>query len=79
LVEQHRTEIVMTARRSRRWVVIVYLVLLALAIPWYWPSGDTRQAFGFPLWALASLAAVFATSLLTAYIYLSGVDEDQDG
>ncbi|MFL2547480.1 MAG: hypothetical protein ACJ0SL_09030 [Candidatus Rariloculaceae bacterium] len=69
----------MTERKPRRWVVIAYIVLLALVIPWYWPAGDTRQAFGFPLWALVSLAAVFATSTLTAYIYLSGIDEDPNG
>jgi hypothetical protein len=46
-----------------------------LVIPWYWPDGDTRHAFGFPLWVIATLAAVFAVSLFTAWIYLSGSDE----
>jgi hypothetical protein len=66
----------MKHRSPRRWVGLAYLVLLALVIPWYWPAGDTRHAFGFPLWALASLAAVLATSIFTAYIYLSSIDDD---
>ena len=66
----------MKHRNPRRWVVLAYLVLLALVIPWYWSAGDTRHAFGFPLWALASLAAVLATSIFTAYIYLSSIDDD---
>jgi len=57
-------------------VVLTYLVLLALAIPWYWPAGDTRQAFGFPLWALASLGVVLVTSIFTAWVYLSQSDDD---
>jgi hypothetical protein len=66
----------MTTRKPRRWVMLVYLVLLALVIPWYWPAGDTRHAFGFPLWALASLAAVLTTSVFTAWIYLSSAGDD---
>lgn len=68
----------MTHPPPRRWVALVYLVLLALIIPWYWPAGDTRHAFGFPLWALTSLAAVLVTSIFTAYVYLSRA-EDDDG
>ena len=66
----------MKDRKPRRWVALAYLILLALVIPWYWPAGDTRQAFGFPLWALASLLAVLATSVFTAWVYLSNADDD---
>ena len=66
----------MKNKHPRLWLVLVYLVLLTMMIPWYWPAGDTRHAFGFPLWALASLGVVLATSILTAYIYLSSINND---
>ena len=59
------------ARKPRAWILLVYLVLFALVIPWYWPAGDSRHAFGFPFWALATLAAVFLTSVFTAWVYLT--------
>ena len=55
---------------GRAWIAIAYLILLALIIPWYWPEGDSRQWFGFPLWALGSLAALLAASFFTAWLYL---------
>jgi len=65
-------------QRHRWWIAIVYLALAALVIPWYWPAGDARHAFGVPLWALATLAAVFATSVFTAWIYLAESDDEAD-
>jgi hypothetical protein len=50
--------------------LIVYLVMLFLLIPWYWPAGDMRQLFGFPLWALTSLAVLLATAVFTAWLCL---------
>ncbi len=61
-------------KRSRRWIAFVYLGLLVLVIPWYWPGGDVRQVLGFPLWSLATLGAVFATSLFTAWVYWTSDD-----
>lgn len=52
-------------------LIAIYLVLFALVLPWYWPAGDTRHVLGFPVWALVTLAAVFATSAFTAWIYLT--------
>lgn len=52
----------------------MYLVLLALVIPWYWPAGDSRHVLGIPLWALVTLAAVFLTSAFTAWVYLAQSD-----
>jgi hypothetical protein len=63
-------------KRPRSWLAFVYLGLLVLVIPWYWPAGDVRQIFGFPLWSLASLGAVFATSLFTAWIYWTSDDSN---
>ncbi len=64
--------------KPRLWVAVVYLVLLVLVIPWYWPAGDARHAFGFPLWALATLLALFVTSAFTAWVYLSGGRDESD-
>lgn len=61
--------------RLRRWIAPVYVLLFALVIPWYWPAGDTRHFHGLPLWALATLLAVFATSAFTAWVYLSQSDD----
>jgi len=64
---------------ARWWIGAVYAVLLALVVPWYWPAGDTRHLYGLPLWAIATLLAVVATSAFTAWTYLSrtaGADEN---
>ena len=66
-------------RKPRGWVAIVYLGLLALVIPWYWPPGDTRHAFGLPLWVIATLAALLVTSAFTAWVFLSWPEDDTDG
>ena len=57
--------------------MVVYLVLLALLIPWYWPENDASQLFGFPLWALVSLGVLFATSLFTAWLCLRSVKAEE--
>ena len=64
----------MTKKSPRPWIALVYVGLLSLVIPWYWPAGDVRQVGGFPLWALASLGAALATSLLTAWVYWTSDD-----
>lgn len=67
----------MTAQaKPRRWIVIVYLGLLALVIPWYWPAGDTRHLYGLPLWVIATLAALLVTSAFTAWVYLSWPEDE---
>lgn len=67
-----------TSTKPRAWILAVYLVLFALVIPWYWPAEDSRHLFGVPLWALATLAAVFLTSAFTAWIYLTHSEGEDD-
>ena len=62
--------------RSRS-IALIYLALLAMAIPWYWPASDTRQLYGLPLWAWASLAAVLATSAFTAWVFSKTPPDDR--
>ena len=54
--------------RKSYWIVAVYLLLLALIIPWYWPADEARILFGFQIWILASLGALFLTSCFTAWL-----------
>ena len=61
--------------RKGQWILGVYVVLLALVIPWYWPAGDATLVLGFPLWALVTLGAVLVTSAFTAWVYLSHSDD----
>lgn len=62
--------------KPRRWIVMVYLGLLALVIPWYWPAGDTRHLFGLPLWVIATLGALLVTSAFTAWVFVSWPEDE---
>ncbi len=75
---EHMTPQQSELQRSRRWMIGVYLVLLLLVVPWYWPVADATLAFGFPVWALVTLVAVFATSAYTAWVYLTQSDDSHD-
>jgi hypothetical protein len=50
-------------------VWIVYLLLYAVAIPWYWPTGYRGALIlGLPVWAAVSLAAVAVMAVWTAFV-----------
>lgn len=49
---------------------LTYAALLAVAIPWYWPSGEPRLLLGVPLWAVVSFGASAAISTFTAWLLL---------
>ena len=68
-----------TVKIRARWrIALAYVVFAALVIPWYWPAGDSRRVLGFPVWALVTLSAVFATSVFTAWVYLfRSADENE--
>ena len=45
--------------RRKPGVWLVYVLLLALAIPWYWPEGYRGPLLlGFPLWAAVTVLCV---------------------
>lgn len=54
----------------RSWLIwLTYLVLLVLAVPWYWgmlPFEGTPLWFGVPAWFCVSVIVSAATSTLTA-------------
>ncbi len=67
---EHRAFLrIVSEPRSVRWVWFVYLVLYAIAIPWYWPDDYIGPiVLGFPLWVATTLLSIFALALWTAYV-----------
>lgn len=64
-------------------VPLLYLLLLVLAVPWYWPADETRLIFGFPIWVLTAILIGFIAACLTAWLLLRqswpDVDDQHDG
>ena len=52
------------------WIIFVYLFLLTVAIPWYWPEGINPIILGFPAWVLIAIVVSIITSIFTAFILL---------
>lgn len=51
-----------------RLLPLLYLPLLVLGIPWYWPAGDRTLIFGVPAWVMVAVVVSFAASCLTAVL-----------
>ena len=47
---------------------LIYIVLLAVGVPWYWSSEDKTIWCGFPAWVVVSIIASFIFSCLTAWL-----------
>lgn len=48
---------------------VVYLLLFAVAVPWYWPTGYRGPlVLGLPLWTAVSLGAVVLMALWTGFV-----------
>lgn len=60
-------------------LILIYLLLLAVIIPWYWPEDVDAIYFGFPLWAIVSLLAGFLVSILTAVVLLTRRSDPSGG
>ena len=64
--------------RSHPIVWVVYALLYAVAIPWYWPKGYRGALiFGLPTWAAVSLAATLALAVWTAFVIHRYWDEGE--
>jgi len=65
-----------------RWpIVVTYLLLFAIAIPWYWTwFGDaaTQPLLGLPRWVTVSILASACISLLTAWRILKHWPEEDN-
>lgn len=46
-------------------VPILYLGLLAAAVPWFWQPGDHALMFGLPRWVVVAIAVSACVSVLT--------------
>jgi hypothetical protein len=54
--------------KGRAWPVLVYIGLLMIGIPWYWPSDDYSLIFGMPGWVGIAIAVSLAASIFTAWL-----------
>jgi hypothetical protein len=55
--------------RFHPWIWIVYALLLAVSIPWYFPrEGPEPIWLGFPRWVTVSLMADVAMAVFTAFV-----------
>jgi len=53
------------------WIWVVYVLLFAASVPWYWPTdADLRLWLGLPHWVTTSLAATLAIACFTAFVVL---------
>lgn len=51
------------------WIWVVYLVLYALSIPWYWPPGERPSLwFGLPSWIVVSILATAGIAVFTVFV-----------
>jgi len=51
-------------------IIFVYLILLILAVPWYWPENDATLLFGMPAWVTIAILVSVLVSIFTAAILL---------
>ena len=59
----------MVEPRKIRFICLVYLLLYALAIPWYLAAGYRGPLIlGFPLWVAVSLGAVLLLAAWTVWV-----------
>ena len=54
---------------------LVYIILLALAVPWYWDSDFQLIWFGFPAWVVTSVLISLIASIVTCVIFLKSHDK----
>ena len=58
-----------TQSKYVKWLIgLIYIVLLAVGVPWYWRSDDKTIWFGFPAWAMVAIIVSFILSCLTAWL-----------
>ncbi len=67
-----------TRPRRRWWIPAVYLLLILIGIPWYWPADDQRIWLGMPAWTAVALAASVLTSAFTAFVMSRFWPDDQE-
>lgn len=62
-------ELLIDEPRRHAIVWVVYALLFAVAIPWYWPAGTRGSLIlGLPMWVAITLASVVALAAWTAFV-----------
>jgi len=46
----------------------VYVALMLVGVPWYWPAGDDTVLGGLPAWVVVAVLASALTSIYTAIL-----------
>ena len=68
-------------REPRRvwWIWFVYVLLFAIAIPWYWPPGFRGPLIvGLPMWSAVTVGCAFLLAVWTGVaIRYCWVDDDE--
>ena len=57
--------------RSDWRIVIIYLILFSVGIPWYWPENNMSIILGMPAWVTIAIIVSFLISALTAFLLLN--------
>jgi len=52
------------------WIITIYIFLITIGVPWYWPDNTNYIVMGFPLWVLISVLVSISASFFTAFILL---------
>ena len=52
------------------WIITVYIFLITIGVPWYWPDNTNYILMGFPLWVFISIFVSIIASFFTAFILL---------
>jgi hypothetical protein len=52
------------------WICAVYIVLIAIGIPWYWEAESTVLIVGLPAWFIIAIGVSVCASTFTAYLLL---------
>ncbi len=61
-----------------RFAPALYLLLLVLAVPWYWPAGTLTVWFGMPAWVVVAILVSTAASVLTAVLLARPWPDESD-
>ena len=56
---------------------IIFLVLLTLAIPWYWDSNIETVFAGFPIWVIFAILVSLVTSIFVAFLLRKPWDQEK--
>ncbi|PPR31312.1 MAG: hypothetical protein CFH32_00177 [Alphaproteobacteria bacterium MarineAlpha9_Bin2] len=57
--------------------VLLYIILIAIGIPWYWPQDSRSIILGVPAWVAVAVLCSLLASLLTAYILINSLSDEE--